>query len=537
MNSRDLTISTLSPVHIGCDEVYEPSNFVIHDGLLYALDATQLAAELTDSERQTLLRLAEERAPIGAIQRFFKSHASRFAALASHPVMVAAGIAREYDEKMGRPVQQGAGSPDTYALFPIIRTAYRPIDNAPYLPGSSLKGSLRTAWLNHLIHRHGNPLTANDERDRNKARTLQERLLGYRFGQFQDDPFRHIALADAHPDDDADPPPTRVLYAISKKKRPSERGASELNVFLETLPDALPAAFHGELRLGPAGKITWNMLCDACNRFYRPQLEAELKHELLGQRIDPDWKRLIGALLGNELAQLAEARQGFLLRVGKHSGAESVTLDGVRSIKILGKRENGKQTSDYRSNTTEKRFATLNRAADSGLLPFGWIWVSACDDQHRHLVDRLRAQLAERSQPLRDEHRERLLAIADEREARRQRADEAAARERDTADAEAARQARLASLTPAEREIAEFRETFANRRQQLRGGKDKPNTAYHAKAAQLARKALEDADWTPAEKAAAADAIEEWLPQVVAVDLKDARKKLKLAALKTGSAA
>ena len=43
---RTLSISTLSPIHIGCDEVYEPSNFVIHDGLLHALDHAELAAEL-----------------------------------------------------------------------------------------------------------------------------------------------------------------------------------------------------------------------------------------------------------------------------------------------------------------------------------------------------------------------------------------------------------------------------------------------------------------------------------------------------------
>ncbi|PKO88414.1 MAG: hypothetical protein CVU16_13970 [Betaproteobacteria bacterium HGW-Betaproteobacteria-10] len=64
------------------------------------------------------------------------------------------------------------------------------------------------------------------------------------------------------------------------------------------------------------------------------------------------------------------------------------------------------------------------------------------------------------------------------------------------------------------------------------GSKDKPNTTYHAKANQLAKKALESTDWTPEEKTSAADSIEEWLPRIVAVDLKDMRKKLKLATLR-----
>ena len=56
-NTRALTISTLSPIHLGCDEVYEPSNFVIHDGLLHALDPADLAESLSAAERKQLATL------------------------------------------------------------------------------------------------------------------------------------------------------------------------------------------------------------------------------------------------------------------------------------------------------------------------------------------------------------------------------------------------------------------------------------------------------------------------------------------------
>ncbi|MFN3752396.1 MAG: hypothetical protein ACK4SR_13640, partial [Thiobacillus sp.] len=72
---------------------------------------------------------------------------------------------------------------------------------------------------------------------------------------------------------------------------------------------------------------------------------------------------------------------------------------------------------------------------------------------------------------------------------------------------------------------------FKARAEQLRGGKDRPNTLYHDKARQLAKAALEG-DWSAEEKRAAAEAIAEWLPKVVAVDMKDERKKLKLAVLR-----
>jgi len=535
MSHRPISISILSPVHIGCDEVYEPSNFVIHDSLLHSLDPADLAGALSDKERKQLATLVDGREPIGALQRFFRDNAERFAGLARHQVAVAGDIVREYEKSAGKPTQRGPTGEATYNVFPIARTAYRPFDNTPYLPGSSLKGSIRTAWLNQL--NHGAELPQAEKSSKNKNAALQQRLLGYTAGKFENDPFRHIHLADAHPEEDATPPPTRVLYAISKKKRlprDGERTPQELKVFLETIPDAIPTAFYGELRF--TGKIEWNALCDACNGFYKPQLEAELDHAVLGGLLDAEWKRLITGLLGNELHDLIDAKQGFLLRIGRHSGAESVTLDGLRDIKILGPRVDGKQTFDFRPNTTEKRFASLTKAGADGLLPFGWIWVDASDDAHRYLSDALRQKLAARSGALREAHRDRLFrleeyqaqhAAAAAEAARQKQADEAAARAE--SEAQEARATALAAMAPNLRRIEEFKAVFAARAEQLRGGKDNPNTAFHANARDLARDA---AGWSEEERRAAADAIEEWLPRVVKVDLKDERKKLKLSALR-----
>lgn len=537
-NTRTLSISTLSPIHIGCDEVYEPSNFVIHEGLLHTLDPGDLAESLNAAERKQLATLADQREPIGAIQRFFRDRAEHFAGLSRHQVAVAADIVSEYERNAGRPTQRSEAGEATYNVFPIARTAYRPFDCTPYLPGSSLKGSIRTAWLNHL--NRGAELTSNERSEkRNAARRLQERLLGYAAGKFENDPFRHLGLADAHPEDDTTPPPTRVLYAISKKKRlprDGERSPQELKTFLETIPDALPAAFLGELRL--SGKIGWNELCDSCNRFYQPQLEAELAHAVLGTLLDADWKKLVKSLLDNELADLIKARQGFLLRVGRNSGAESVTLDGLRDIKILGKQ--GEQPT-YRSATTQKRFSSLSKAGAGNLLPFGWLWVNACDDAHRHLSDGLYRKLAARSSALREAHQAQLLRLEDQQEARAAASAEAArqlqaiaAAEQARIEAEAARQAALASMSPNTRHIEEFKLACAKRFAQLPQGKpiDALNTKLHNDARKLCEHAREDSAWSADEKCALADAITEWLPKVVKGFDKDQLKKLKLSALR-----
>ncbi len=88
-------------------------------------------------------------------------------------------------------------------------------------------------------------------------------------------------------------------------------------------------------------------------------------------------------------------------------------------------------------------------------------------------------------------------------------------------------------MSPRFRRIEEFKTECAARAEQLRGGKDNLNTAFHQKGRELAKAAYEDADWTSPEKAAAADALEEWLPKIVKIDIKEERKKLKLSALRT----
>lgn len=528
-NTYPLRITTLSPVHIGCDEVFEPSNFVIEEGLLHVLDPANIAVELDKKEKQQLIQLADSREPIGSIQYFFKERRTRLAQTASQWVDVAPDIVHEYEEKLGKPQQRSNDGRTIYSRFPMARTAFNPLDGSPYLPGSSLKGAIRTAWLNY--QNKGKPLA---EKRENSAQ-LQQRLLGYQAGKFENDPFRSVALADAHVPDDRMAPPTRIIYAVSKKKKPSERGSPELKVFLETVRETLPEAFAGELRL--SGKINWEKLCDACNAFYRPQLENELGHALFGPLLDPQWRTLIRQLLAGELGELMAARQGFLLRTGKHSGAESITLDGVRNIKI--KTPNGKP-DEYRAATTEKRFASTTRAATGNLLPFGWIWISSCDDAHQYLSAAVHDQISRHAAPILETHAERL-AAADkraerfaemQRETLRHQA-EAAAAEQAKAAAQAAREAALAAMTENQRRIETFVSMCTQRAEQLRGGKENPNAAIHNAARVLAKAALEGADWTADEKQAVADAIEEWLPKLVKIELKEERKKLKLSALRT----
>ena len=121
----------------------------------------------------------------------------------------------------------------------------------------------------------------------------------------------------------------------------------------------------------PAAELCWTIdqITQACNRFYLPLLEQEIS--IIRQRnyAGPDWEQRIHRLL-TSIKPLLEANKAMLLRVGRHSGAEAVTLNGVRNIKIM--------QCQGRTPKSEPQPCTLWLAAAaqgsrSEMTPFGWL--------------------------------------------------------------------------------------------------------------------------------------------------------------------
>lgn len=82
------------------------------------------------------------------------------------------------------------------------------------------------------------------------------------------------------------------------------------------------------------------------------------------------------------------------------------------------------------------------------------------------------------------------------------------------------------------RKIKEFEQSCIAKHAVLKGRLDNPDTEFHDKARGHVKAALGDASWLPEERTALAKAVDEWLPKIVRVDMKDERKKLSLAQLR-----
>ncbi len=378
MNNRNLPqtidcqIVIQSPVHIGCDEVYEPTGFVLDRSgpALVIFDPTSFISGLSPEDRAKFSAICKQ-GTVGSLLEVF-----RF--LRSHPpaggrrVDVCQGFEGHYQDVLKldeKKVNQELNR------FQIMRTAFRPYDGRPYLPGSAVKGALRTAWLNLMAREKAGlptPRPTNDKRNKPNLE-LERALMDQRDWHLEYDPFRLVKVSDFQPVGET---PAKVVYAVNWSKKPEKGAGKGPYQILEVI---LPGAEF-------VGSISIQTPPPGCGILRAPGLEdlwralgfyAEEK-----KRENSELARL-GALTQNAPG-LNASRQ---LRLGRHSGAECVTIEGHRNILIMkgkGQKPGFSKTGAF----------TLWLAAESSkpdncrfLQPFGWAALATLSADAKHDLD------------------------------------------------------------------------------------------------------------------------------------------------------
>jgi CRISPR-associated protein Csm5 len=378
-----LALTPLTPIHIGCGEDFEPTNYVIDDGILYHFEPARMS--LTSEDRRLLVECANRRGDdaIRAIQRFFYDRRRECRRVSRLEVSAAAGVVGWYERRVGRVVEREPGRGTVSSELRIERTAHHPYTGRPYLPGSSLKGSARTGWLNDVdrvppIQRDPTRPPGRDE----SSSQIESQILG---GSFSTDPFRLVEFADAAGADLK----SRVVFAVDRRKQPRRDGKEkDLAVNREVIVGGQFRSSQGEIRFKsrPAAASPQHvpsadkcirdfaLLARACNQFYRTRLEADL--EVLDVLGEGRWVGNFRALIAALSLQLNEGR-AILLRVGRHSGAESVTLDRHRWIRIIG---GNRGTDRWAREATTIWLATESEDRTTNLRPFGWVLLERADN-------------------------------------------------------------------------------------------------------------------------------------------------------------
>ncbi|AGA33133.1 CRISPR-associated protein, Csm5 family [Thioalkalivibrio nitratireducens DSM 14787] len=516
MEHWQLAVTPLSPVHLGTGRDYTPTEYVIEGGALHEFDALAALQALPEAERRRLDAILAGRPDdrmLRSVQAFFHDNRRRLIAVSRHQVRVNATVEAFYQERVGQVAQHEATGRAVQNRLEIERTAWSAATGTAILPGSGMKGAIRTALLDQV--NEGRSIPDDWKRDRQGNRRLQESLFE---GSFERDPLRMLRISDAavvRPGRFA----TDVRFALNRKKRPVLRGGQQLQSraeqqglyqLLECLPPFADRAFRGSLSIQdiagvespnwPARVFTFSEIAAACNRFYRAHFEREMALMKNMGYVDRDWERRLETLFASPVGKALDANRAFLLRVGRHSGAESVTLNGVRHIKILkGKGD----APDFMDEAKTLWLAGDERQTQQGLLPFGWMLVESFRDPGE-LADwppQLRADDMQSWRERIASHRQKLAA---ELETERQREIERTRAEQEAERKERERAQRLASMSAEERQIDALLSTLA---QEQAAGTLAPSSQVASARVDLLRTAL---DWGSEElRRQAADAIQQ----------------------------
>ncbi|PJG85617.1 type III-A CRISPR-associated RAMP protein Csm5 [Conservatibacter flavescens] len=142
-------LTPITPIHIGCGEDFEPTNYVIDDGVLYHFNLSKLI--FSPEKKKELLSIAnsEDNNSLLRLQKFFSNHKNEGIAAAYYYTSVPTNIERELSEKLGKVSHQEKNGNKVISELAIERNTYLPYQGLAYIPGSSFKGAVVTAFLDY----------------------------------------------------------------------------------------------------------------------------------------------------------------------------------------------------------------------------------------------------------------------------------------------------------------------------------------------------------------------------------------------------
>ena len=360
MKTYRLKIKIISPVHVGTGEVYEPTDFFVHakEKYLGIIDFERFCHLISNSDLERFTKLCSE-GTINALVRLYDFMDSECLALVGEgidgfiirKIALSNGFLRHYERIK---TLSGDRLQREFNKFTIYRNAFSSNNNQPILPGSAIKGAIRTAVLN-LRRQKAKGSSWKDYCQGKKchSKQLESDILEYPKSKFQDDPFRLLKISDFFPVRKVD---TKVMYGVNYKKQ-GFRARGPYQIFEVIEPDAV---FEGKITLlepqgnsGIRNLLSFDEILRALKEFYGKE-KARESDEIRG----------IGANFPTF------PHDGFPLRLGRHSGAECVTVEGFRRIKIMGPKGQSKFLDHA---TTLWLVSDEPRPQDvSRLKPFGW---------------------------------------------------------------------------------------------------------------------------------------------------------------------
>ncbi len=376
--TRTYRIKVLSPLHIGCGQVYEPTSFVIkeQEKVLVGFDPWAFLMSLSSGKREQYSAICKK-GTVDSLLEIYDFINREAQSMVGVEAVLSSEFIKHYKDTLKN---------KNFNKFHIERTAFNSLDNSLYIPGSAIKGSLRTAVLEHRFKKRpfippGNPKKVNI--------ALQGNLLG---GIFQKDSFSRLKISDFYQVEQVE---RRIVYGINKEKKPVVVTATPATPIFEVI--APGAVFEGTITIvketsGMVKKVSFQEIETALVDFFGGECQRET-----GQA------KAIG------VSYSIQKNKGQIpIRLGRHCGAECVTsVDKERKIKILMGPGLPPQTLDH---ATTIWFASSSKSpkSNNALQPFGWASLYQPTAEEIAAGEEFRRKLKEQQDRLWEEQRQRL---------------------------------------------------------------------------------------------------------------------------------
>jgi CRISPR-associated protein Csm5 len=349
-------LTTITPIHIGTGEDYVPVDYVIKGNaegkyFFHFINRDKFIDYIMKKGKyEEFLRISNEN-DFMKINKFIYDNFNE--ELTDWKMPVSKNVFSIYNDNINGKVKKI----ETNRLE-IRSFIYDAFKKNIYIPGSSIKGSIRTAVLNFKIKNRKN---VSPYINKSKSIEVEKSILNIKEKNNSDDPFRLVKVSDFIPESNE----KRYSFIDKVVNFKSGKDLSEgkgVPVFMELA--LRERKFIGSItiinnNLNPEN-INIDVIRDAMNYHY-----GESSYNFEYKTFQSIFNNDIINLFEKNKDEIKNNKGAFLMKIGNHSGAFEVTMEGYRKIQIKNKHnyeEPDKQTTLWAHDLNElKKY------------PLGWV--------------------------------------------------------------------------------------------------------------------------------------------------------------------
>jgi len=359
MKIYNISLEFLSPVHIGSGEEIDPLNYVVKNDYFYKINLEKFIYELEKENKNKFLSMIDNN-NLDKLRNFILKNCDL-----DRYTYYKARISRRFKQRY----QENINNIENQLLVsPFIRSN----DINPYIPGSSIKGSIRTAVLNYIINKEYESKGKNIEsivkrRLKNKKdkkninRIAESEILKNYRKNAKEDPFRALSIEDIFIDNER----TEKIFVgqiINRRIKNKNNLNRTWQLFCEVTASLISTPElsnslkeEGKIRINDrlnervnfGIKITMDYIAKSCNYFFKKIASGE------NNKFYKNETKCIKSLM----SKINNTKDNqFIIRVGRFSHFESVSLENFDSFK--------------------KRNYGRSRNICENLFPLGWIRIT-----------------------------------------------------------------------------------------------------------------------------------------------------------------